>query len=281
MMTDPHQHKGTAYGCLKGPRAVCPSVGFPGRNPSSSVSALQGAVGAIPQHSRHWGTAVPRAALLPQQVSAGRNWVQGGVESAPTEPKAPAVLPRKEVAAGPETPWVAVRGQRNALRFCLVAALPLLTLSPLPASARKSPLPGCPRVPGGAGRAHSPVLSQGPHRVPGAGMGPYPCPGAAPCCRHSPWPPAQHGRAGRFPDFPRRPTAAAPSCQQHPAVWAAWPPPHLHPHSVICEPHKGLTPLPFPVGRGGGSSSGSRQSSPPSTTNPRQEDRWVFFQLLF
>lgn len=219
---------------------------FPGRNPSGSAFALQGAAGAVPLCSSAGSPFLEQRCCLSRSLLAGIE-AQGGVESAPTGPKAPTTLPGKEVAARPKPRgWHC--GVSNALRFCLVATLPLLTLSPLPASARKSPLPGCPRVPGRCWLGSQPRPDPETPPCSWSRDGAVSIPWGCPILEAQPWPSAQPRRAGRFPDFPQRPRAAAPSCQQHPAVG---PPPHLHPHSVICGAHQGPTLEPFPVGMGG------------------------------
>jgi len=123
-------------------------------------------------------------------------------------------------------------------RFCLVAWPPFLpvgpdqgTLGPFPA--RKRALPGWPCVPvpdaadPSAGWALAvPALPQGPQGGPGARTGCAHRSGAAPHLTLSPWPPARHGRAGRFPDFPSRGAQLVPDAGGTHPRWPRGPCPH-------------------------------------------------------
>lgn len=155
------------------------------------------------------------------------------------------------MVTGPETLWVAVRGQHKPLRFCLVATLPLwgLILDPRssPGTHQDVSAAGVSLgpAPGAAQDQGHPLALPAPSWLAGSGLGtpllapegPDPSPGAAPCLTRSPWPPAQHGCAGRFPDFPPKEHSwaqmlaglthggcVAPTLSSPSPVWCPWGP---------------------------------------------------------
>jgi len=175
-------------------------------------------------------------------------------------PKAPVSFPGKEVVAGPETLWVVGRGWQS-----WPSTIPLtpqgwscwtwpqgpscrgsaswrgrpsslwgLTRAPSAPSRpgserfRGGPASQCQtQQPPGAGWALAvPALPQGPQGGPGARTGCAHRSGAAPHLTLSPWLPARHGCAGRFPDFPSRGAQLVPDAGGTHPRWPRGPCPH-------------------------------------------------------